>query len=68
MPKPPSSSTGCRARNANVPFEGRVAFYGLDLYSLYTSVQAVLTYLDDVDPAGCGARPHALRLPHAMAG
>jgi protein-L-isoaspartate(D-aspartate) O-methyltransferase len=25
-------------------------FYGLDLYSLYTSISAVLTYLDEVDP------------------
>ena len=24
--------------------------YGLDLYSLFTSVQAVLTYLNEVDP------------------
>ncbi|HSO22299.1 MAG TPA: protein-L-isoaspartate(D-aspartate) O-methyltransferase [Chondromyces sp.] len=30
--------------------EGRVGFYGLDLYSLYTSIGAVLDYLDDVDP------------------
>ncbi len=30
--------------------ERRVAFHGLDLYSLYTSVAAVLRYLDDVDP------------------
>ena len=37
--------------NANVPFEGRTAFYGLDLYSMYTSVQVVLDYLDEVDPA-----------------
>ncbi len=28
----------------------RVAFHGLDLYSLHTSIRAVLTYLDDVDP------------------
>ena len=28
----------------------QVGFYGLDLYSLFTSIQAVLTYLDDVDP------------------
>ena len=28
----------------------RVAFYGLDLYSLYTSVKAVISYLDSVDP------------------
>lgn len=26
-------------------------FYGLDLYSLYTSAQAVLAYLDKIDPA-----------------
>ncbi len=29
--------------------EGRVGFYGLDLYSLYGSVQAVLAYLDKTD-------------------
>ena len=28
----------------------QVGFYGLDLYSLFTSIQAVLTYLDEVDP------------------
>ncbi len=28
----------------------RVAFYGLDLYSLYTSARAVIEYLEDVDP------------------
>ena len=30
----------------------RVGFYGLDLYSLHTSIQAVLGYLDKVDPEG----------------
>jgi protein-L-isoaspartate(D-aspartate) O-methyltransferase len=30
--------------------ERRVGFYGLDLYSLHRSIQAVLRYLDDVDP------------------
>ncbi|SDP11920.1 protein-L-isoaspartate(D-aspartate) O-methyltransferase [Filomicrobium insigne] len=30
--------------------EQRVAFHGLDLYSLYTSIRSVLAYLDDVDP------------------
>jgi len=39
------------AHNAVVPFERRTAFHGLDLYSMYTSVEAVLEYLDDVDPA-----------------
>src|SRR5919198_3281517 len=28
----------------------RVGFYGLDLYSLYGSIRAVLSYLDKVDP------------------
>jgi protein-L-isoaspartate(D-aspartate) O-methyltransferase len=30
--------------------ERRVGFHGLDLYSLYTSIDAVLRYLDAVDP------------------
>lgn len=30
--------------------EARVGFYGLDLYSLYTSIEAVIAYLDQVDP------------------
>jgi erythromycin esterase-like protein len=30
----------------------RVGFYGLDLYSLHTSIEAVLGYLRKVDPAG----------------
>jgi erythromycin esterase-like protein len=28
----------------------RVGFYGLDLYSLFTSIEAVLAYLEEVDP------------------
>ena len=36
----------------NKPLEmsRRVGFYGLDLYSLYNSVRAVIGYLEDVDP------------------
>ena len=30
--------------------EERVGFHGLDLYSLFTSIAVVLTYLDSVDP------------------
>ncbi|HEX2225878.1 MAG TPA: erythromycin esterase family protein [Candidatus Binatia bacterium] len=30
--------------------EAKVGFYGLDLYSLYSSMEAVLAYLDKVDP------------------
>jgi protein-L-isoaspartate(D-aspartate) O-methyltransferase len=38
------------AHNAErVPLE-RAAIYGLDLYSLYTSIGSVLRYLDEVDP------------------
>jgi len=39
-----------RAHNADLGPEQRVAFHGLDLYSLYSSIRSVLTYLDDVDP------------------
>jgi len=31
--------------------EGKAGFYGLDLYSLHASMQAVVGYLDKVDPA-----------------
>ncbi|MFO7582250.1 protein-L-isoaspartate(D-aspartate) O-methyltransferase [Guyparkeria sp.] len=40
-----------RAHNAELDPERRVAFHGLDLYSLYNSIRAVLDYLDEVDPA-----------------
>src|SRR5688572_1082020 len=30
----------------------KVGFYGLDLYSLHTSIEVVLNYLDKVDPEG----------------
>jgi protein-L-isoaspartate(D-aspartate) O-methyltransferase len=36
--------------NSVRPINHRTAFFGLDLYSLYTSVQEVTNYLDDVDP------------------
>ena len=40
-----------RAHNAAQPEAGpKVGFYGLDLYSLYSSIEAVLGYLDRVDP------------------
>ena len=40
-----------RAHNQTARGGGRsVAFYGLDLYSLFTSIQAVLEFLDRVDP------------------
>jgi len=40
-----------RAWNADVPEPAaRAGFYGMDLYSLFTSIAAVLRYLDEVDP------------------
>jgi erythromycin esterase-like protein len=32
----------------------KIGFYGLDLYSLYGSIEAVLGYLESVDPAANG--------------
>ena len=41
-----------RAYNAAEPPSGRRAgFHGLDLYSMFTSISAVLAYLERVDPA-----------------
>jgi protein-L-isoaspartate(D-aspartate) O-methyltransferase len=39
-----------RAHNGSVRTSARVAFHGLDLYSMHNSIRAVLGYLDDVDP------------------
>lgn len=39
-----------RKHNGTVAREQRVAFRGLDLYSLYDSIRSVLNYLDEVDP------------------
>jgi len=40
-----------RIHNADKPPDQRVAFHGLDLYSLYSSIRSILKYLDEVDPA-----------------
>ncbi len=39
-----------RRRNAELPMERRAGFFGLDLYSLQSSMKEVLAYLDTVDP------------------
>lgn len=39
-----------REHNAATKLETRVAFHGLDLYSLYVSIHSVLNYLDQVEP------------------
>jgi erythromycin esterase-like protein len=40
-----------RAWNDRQPAAAHTGFYGLDLYSLFTSMEEVLRYLDQVDPA-----------------
>lgn len=39
-----------RGHNAGVAAARQVGFYGLDLYSMFTSIDEVLRYLDGVDP------------------
>jgi erythromycin esterase-like protein len=39
-----------RAHNDTLPEARRAGFYGLDLYALHSSIQAVLAYLGVVDP------------------
>ena len=43
-----------RTHNEAQPADKRAGFYGLDLYSLRASMQAVLAYLDKVDPDAAG--------------
>lgn len=48
-----------RAYNdAAPPGTRKAGFYGLDLYSLHTSIEAVLNYLDKVDPEGAARARH----------
>ncbi|MEY3871189.1 MAG: hypothetical protein RLZZ296_184 [Pseudomonadota bacterium] len=40
-----------RQHNSNLSPEQQVGFYGMDLYSLFRSMEEVLSYLDKTDPA-----------------
>jgi erythromycin esterase-like protein len=42
--------TWLRYRNDNHRIDDRAGFYGMDLYSLYRSIEKVLAFLDDADP------------------
>lgn len=44
-----------RAYNDGFDADDKVGFYGLDLYSLFTSMDEVLRYLEQVDPDGAAA-------------
>jgi protein-L-isoaspartate(D-aspartate) O-methyltransferase len=39
-----------REWNSGRDLQQRVAFHGLDLYSLYNSIRSILKYLDEIDP------------------
>ncbi len=41
-----------REHNDTVASASKIGFYGLDLYSLHASIEAVLAYLNKVDPDG----------------
>ena len=47
--------------------ERKAGFYGLDIYSLGASIEAVLAYLDKVDPQAPACRAGTLWLPCAVA-
>ena len=54
-----------RAHNDAQADDHRVGFYGLDLYSLHASIEAVLAYLKRVDPAAVRrARQHYVCFDH----
>jgi erythromycin esterase-like protein len=50
-----------RAHNRRRPLEQRVGFFGLDVYSLWESLYAILGYLQRVDPSLLPAAWNALR-------
>jgi erythromycin esterase-like protein len=62
IPTSPTSSTGCAATTKNRLTSRQVGFYGLDLYSLFTSIARSAGYLDKVDPAAAAGGARALRL------
>ncbi len=56
-----------RHHNDAVRSEDRAGFYGIDLYSLHASIAAVLSYLDEVDPAAASeARTRYACFDHAI--
>ncbi|MFB6103441.1 MAG: erythromycin esterase family protein [Haloplanus sp.] len=50
-----------RTHNDGRPDDEQMGFYGLDVYSLYESLQAVIDYLDDVDPEAAEQAREAYR-------
>ena len=50
-----------RSYNESRPERRRVGFYGLDVYSLWESLESVLDYLERTDPDAAAAARHAYR-------
>jgi erythromycin esterase len=50
-----------RVFNASVPVDNQVSFYGLDLYSLWESIESVLAYFETNDPAAAETARIALK-------
>jgi erythromycin esterase-like protein len=50
-----------RAWNLERPEQGRTGFHGLDVYSLWESMQAIFDYLGEEDPASLEAAQEAYR-------
>ena len=50
-----------RGHNASLPEPSRVGFYGLDVYSLWDSLYAIMTYLHRADPSALPAAWKAYR-------
>ena len=47
-----------RIHNTDKSPDDRIAFHGLDLYSLYSSIREILKYLDEVDPGTAAIARH----------
>lgn len=50
--------TWLRVHNDGVSINARAGFYGLDLYSLHSSMSAVIDYLSKIDPAAAERARH----------
>lgn len=50
-----------RRFNADLPEEARIGFYGLDVYSLWDSMYAVVQYLNRIDPKAAQVAKRAYR-------
>lgn len=56
-----------RAFNDAGPPQGKTGFYGLDLYSLHASIEAVLDYFDRTDPVAARSAANATHASTASA-